>query len=36
LHSPTIAVKEAAQAGRGYGLLEALKRLFRLERPDGP
>lgn len=36
LHPPTIAVKEAAQAGRGYGLLEALKRLFRLERPDGP
>ncbi len=36
LHPPTIAVKEAAQAGRGYGLVEALKRLFRLERPDGP
>jgi glutamyl-tRNA reductase len=36
LHQPTLAVKEAAQAGRGYGLLEALKRLFRLERPDGP
>ncbi len=36
LHPPTIAIKEAAQAGRGYGLLEALKRLFRLERSDGP
>lgn len=36
LHPPTIALKEAAQAGRGYGLLEALKRLFHLERPDGP
>ncbi len=35
LHPPTIALKEAAQAGRGYGLLEALKRLFHLERPDG-
>ncbi len=34
LHQPTIALKEAAQAGRGYGLLEALKRLFGLERRD--
>ena len=34
LHAPTIAVKEAAQAGRGYGLLEALKRLFGLEGRD--
>ncbi|HVH69115.1 MAG TPA: glutamyl-tRNA reductase [Gemmatimonadales bacterium] len=36
LHHPTIALKTAAQAGRGYGLLEALKRLFGLERRDGP
>ncbi len=36
LHQPTIALKAAAQAGRGYGLLEALKRLFGLERRDGP
>lgn len=36
LHSPTIALKEAAQAGRGYGLLEALKRLFSLGRRDDP
>ena len=36
LHQPTIALKEAAQAGRGYGLLEALKRLFGLERHDDP
>ncbi len=35
LHQPTIALKEAAGAGRGYGLLEALKRLFGLEPPDG-
>ncbi|PYP00111.1 MAG: glutamyl-tRNA reductase, partial [Gemmatimonadetes bacterium] len=30
LHQPTVALKEAAGAGRGYGLLEALKRLFGL------
>ena len=36
LHQPTIALKAAAQAGRGYGLLEALKRLFGLEQRDGP
>ena len=30
LHHPTMALKEAARAGRGYGLLEALKRLFGL------
>ena len=36
LHQPTIALKEAAQSGRGYGLLEALKRLFGLERRDDP
>jgi glutamyl-tRNA reductase len=35
LHQPTLALKEAAEAGRGYGLLEALKRLFGLERRDG-
>src|SRR5216110_3983646 len=34
LHHPTIALKQAAQAGRGYGLLESLKKLFGLERPD--
>jgi len=33
LHQPTIALKEAARVGGGYGLLEALKRLFGLERP---
>ena len=31
LHQPTIALKEAARVGGGYGLLEALKRLFGLE-----
>jgi glutamyl-tRNA reductase len=36
LHQPTLALKEAAQAGRGYGLLEALKRLFALDDPDAP
>ena len=34
LHRPTIALKEAARSGRGYGLLESLKKLFDLERPD--
>jgi len=34
LHQPTIALKEAARAGRGYGLLDALKRLFGLERRE--
>ena len=34
LHHPTIALKQAAQAGRGYGLLESLKKLFGLERLD--
>jgi glutamyl-tRNA reductase len=34
LHRPTVALKEAAQSGRGYGLLEALKRLFDVERRD--
>ncbi|MGH7530461.1 MAG: glutamyl-tRNA reductase [Gemmatimonadales bacterium] len=32
MHQPTLAVKAAAEAGRGYGLLEALRRLFALER----
>jgi glutamyl-tRNA reductase len=36
LHQPTLALKEAAQAGRGYGLLEALRRLFALDDPDAP
>jgi glutamyl-tRNA reductase len=35
LHHPTIALKQAARAGRGYGLLESLKKLFGLERHDG-
>ena len=30
LHQPTVALKAAAEEGRGYGLLEALKRLFGL------
>jgi glutamyl-tRNA reductase len=30
LHQPTVALKEAAEQGRGYGLLEALRRLFGL------
>jgi len=34
LHQPTIALKQAAHVGRGYGLLEALKRLFGLEQRD--
>ena len=33
LHHPTIALKAAAEEGRGYGLLEALRRLFGLEPP---
>ncbi len=36
LHQPTIALKQAAEAGRGAGLLEALKRLFGLGAPGGP
>ena len=31
LHEPTVAVKRAAEAGRAYGLLEALRTLFGLE-----
>ena len=34
LHQPTIALKAAAEEGRGYGLLEALRRLFGME-PGG-
>jgi glutamyl-tRNA reductase len=32
LHPPTAALKEAAGAGRAYALLDALRRLFGLER----
>jgi glutamyl-tRNA reductase len=31
LHEPTVAVKRAAEAGRGYALLEALRQLFGME-----
>jgi glutamyl-tRNA reductase len=34
LHHPTVALKQAAHAGRGYGLLESLKKLFGLEHRD--
>jgi len=34
LHQPTITLKKAAEAGRGYGLLEALRRLFGMEPPE--
>ncbi len=34
LHQPTIALKQAAEQGRGYGLLEALRRLFGLGPPE--
>ena len=33
LHHPTVALKTAAEAGRGYGLLEAMRRLFGMEPP---
>src|SRR5947208_2148519 len=33
LHQPTIALKTAAEQGHGYGLLEALRRLFGMEPP---
>jgi len=33
LHEPTVALKAAAEEGRGYGLLEALRRLFGMEPP---
>jgi len=35
LHQPTLALKVAAEQGRGYGLLEALRRLFGLEEAPG-
>lgn len=31
LHHPTVTLKEAANAGRGYALLEALRKLFGLD-----
>jgi glutamyl-tRNA reductase len=34
LHEPTIALKSAAEEGRGYGLLDAVRRLFGLEPPE--
>jgi glutamyl-tRNA reductase len=36
LHEPTLALKQAAERGRAYALLEALRELFRLESRDGP
>jgi glutamyl-tRNA reductase len=36
MHQPTIALKAAAEEGRGYGLLEALRKLFALEPPPPP
>src|SRR5262249_9918572 len=33
LHQPTIALKQAAEEGHGYGLLDALRRLFGMEPP---
>jgi len=33
LHQPTIALKKAAEDGHGYGLLEAVRRLFGMEPP---
>jgi glutamyl-tRNA reductase len=35
LHQPTLALKEAAEQGHGYGLLEALRRLFGLRGGGG-
>lgn len=32
LHHPTVTLKQAAEAGHGFGLLEALRTLFGLER----
>ena len=34
LHQPTLALKAAAEEGRGYGLLDALRRLFGMEPPE--
>lgn len=31
LHEPTVALREAAASGRGYALLDGLRRLFRLD-----
>ena len=31
LHHPTLALKAAPEEGRGYGLLEAVRRLFGME-----
>jgi glutamyl-tRNA reductase len=33
LHQPTVTLKHAAEEGRGYGLLEAVRRLFGMEPP---
>jgi len=35
LHEPTVVLKRAARVGHGYGLLEALKKLFGLETRAG-
>src|SRR2546427_385220 len=35
LHEPTVVLKRAARVGHGYGLLEALKKLFGLETGAG-
>ena len=34
LHQPTVALKSAAEEGRGYGLLDAVRRLFGMEPPE--
>jgi len=34
LHQPTLTLKAAAEQGRGYGLLDALRRLFGMEPPE--
>src|SRR5438128_3100625 len=34
LHRPTIALEDGARSGRGYGMLESLKKLYDLDRPD--
>ena len=34
LHQPTTALKKAAEEGHGYGLLEAVRRLFGMEPPE--
>jgi glutamyl-tRNA reductase len=35
LHHPTVALKQAAERGRAYALLDALRELFALESRDG-